>query len=75
MTPQEETALDGRPRLPPGRNGKLAVIAIIIFALAFAVGGFFAVKAITAGRGPRGGQGPGVDSPPAEGAVKASPKS
>jgi hypothetical protein len=37
---------------PRGRGGRLAVIAIILFALAFAVGGFLAVKAITAGRGP-----------------------
>ena len=66
MTPSGER--EGAPPLPRSRTGKLAVIAIIVFALAFAVGGFFAVKAITAGRG---AQGPG---PPSGEAPKAPPK-
>lgn len=73
MTPHDAAATGGG--LPPSRSGRLAVLAIVVFALAFAVGGFFAVKAITAGRGAQGGQRPGVEAPAAEGAVKkASPK-
>jgi hypothetical protein len=66
MTPGGE-APAGSPRSPRSRSGPLAVLGIILFALAFAVGGYFAVKAITAGRGGPGGEQPGGEAPAAKG--------
>jgi hypothetical protein len=55
-------AAAGGPRSPRSRSGRLTVLAIILFALAFAVGGYFAVKALTAGRGAPPGALPGGEA-------------